>query len=62
MKSIIDDTLTLFDVVKNKFGYYITPIHYIALLDTDANWFAKWMVSFQKYFKKIFFFISSMFF
>ena len=44
VKSIIDDTLNLIDINKNKFGYYITPLHYIALLDTDANWFTKWMV------------------
>ena len=44
MQTIIDQTLSLFDIIKNKFGTYMTPVHYIALLDCEAKWFTKWMV------------------
>lgn len=43
VKSIINDTLKLFDIVKIKFGSFLTPIHYLSLFDIQASWFIKWM-------------------
>jgi hypothetical protein len=44
IESIIDETLKLFIVVsEQKSINYITPLHYISLIDIQSLWFAKWM-------------------
>lgn len=44
IETIITETLKLFSTVpEQKFGHYLTPIHFIALLDIQSNWFVKWM-------------------
>ena len=42
--SLISETLKLFIVVnEQKSVNYMTPLHYISLIDIQSNWFAKWM-------------------
>jgi hypothetical protein len=44
IESIIDETLKLFIVVsEQKSINFITPLHYISLIDIQSLWFAKWM-------------------
>ncbi|CAF0787645.1 unnamed protein product, partial [Brachionus calyciflorus] len=41
---IIDETLKFLSLGSHiKFGSLVTPVHYLALLDIQANWFSKWM-------------------
>jgi hypothetical protein len=41
---IINQTLKLFCALSDqKLGNYMTPLHYIALIDMQSNWFVKWM-------------------
>lgn len=45
IESIIDETLHFLSLgSENKFGTFITPVHYLSLLDIQASWFSKWMV------------------
>ncbi len=44
IESIINQTLKLFCALSDqKLGNYMTPLHYISLLDIQSNWFVKWM-------------------
>lgn len=47
IETIINETLKLFSIIGHdqKFGIYMTPVHFISLLDVQSNWFVKWMVS-----------------
>jgi hypothetical protein len=43
-ETIITETLKLLATASDaKFGTYLTPAHFLSLLDTQANWFTKWM-------------------
>ena len=46
VETIIDETLKLLTLSASeaKFGVYLTPMHFISLIDVQANWFSKWMV------------------
>jgi hypothetical protein len=43
VKSIIDDTLRLLTTGCQKWSTHMAPAYYLALIDWEAVWFAKWM-------------------
>ncbi len=44
IETIVFETLKLLSIsIEQKLGNYLTPVHYISLLDIQSNWFTKWM-------------------
>jgi hypothetical protein len=52
VEHVISETVRLFSVgsiLSESNGERILPLHFVALLDTEANWFRTWMVGYSEF-------------